>query len=380
MTYKKKKRLLINCANLHIGGGVAVATSFIDCLSRLEFDDIEICLLLSSSVDRNLKSLGTNMESFSSCFVIDYLGLDALWRGLHNHFRNFDLVFTVFGPVYFLFSNAQHIVGFAQPNIIYPVNPISIKLGLGKRLRLRAKYKIQELFFSKARSLIVELEHVERGLRKKFLFRKKRIYIVYSAVHSIYMEPERWESLYIPESDASIKLGIISRNYPHKNLKILPRIKDYLWDNHGLKVDFYVTFQPSEWLGCDSEFKRKIINVGGLTLNQCPSFYSLMDGVIFPSLLECFSAVPIEAMMVKKPLFASDLPFIRDVCGNFCNYFNPLDPQDIAKVICEYFNRSEKLQNDAIEKAYHHVQKYPGPIERANHYMRIIRNSMFDVQ
>lgn len=376
MTEARRRRVLINCSNLHVGGGVAVATSFIDCLSKLKYEGIDIHLLLSSEVSRNLKELGTDTSIFFRCVVRDYFGVTALWQGLSCHFRDVDLVFTVFGPAYYLFSKAYHLFGFAQPNIIYPDNPISARLKLFGRIKFRIKYRIQQYFFSRADAIIVELEHVKRGLERISQFANLPIHVVHSSVHSIYREPEKWVALDLPLSKSNIKLGVISRNYPHKNLKVLSEVKKCLLLNFKLSVDFYVTFQPDEWSSCDEVFKREIINVGGLSLSQCPTFYSLMDGVVFPSLLECFSAVPIESMMVKKPLFASDLSFIHDVCGDCCKYFNPLDANDIARLISEYFMQSESQQNDWVNAAYTHVQKYPGPVDRAEKYMTIIDDSL----
>jgi hypothetical protein len=325
LTEVMHKQVLVNCSNLHVGGGVAVASSFIDCLSSLECSGIDIHLLLSSEVSRNLTELGTNVERFSSCIVKDYFGMSALWKGLNLYFRDKHLVFTVFGPAYYSFSSSYHLVGFAQPNIIYPDNPISANIKFFDRIMFRIKYKLQRFFFSRADSIVVELEHVKTGLESIVEFVDIPIFVVYSSVHSIYLERQKWMALKVPQRGAKIKLGIISRNYPHKNLNILTEVKKCLLTKFNLSVDFYVTFQCDEWESCDEAFRREIVNVGGLTMSQCPTFYDAMDGVIFPSLLECFSAVPIETMMVGKPLFASSLSFIQDVCLEYCNYFDPLD-------------------------------------------------------
>lgn len=376
MNKARLHQVLINCSNLHVGGGVAVATSFVDCLSKLECEDTDIHLLLSSDVNHNLKMLGTDMSSFASCQVRDFFGIKALWQGLSSHFRGMDLVFTVFGPAYFLFSKSYHLVGFAHPLIIYPDNPITARLNIFDRMVFRIKSRIQQFFFARADSIVVELEHVKTGLERTNRFTHKPINVVHSAVHTIFKEPDKWLPLLLPKSQSSLKLGIISRNYPHKNLQILGEVKRHLLEDYKLTVDIYVTFQPEEWAVCDESFKKNITNVGGLNLSQCPTFYSLMDGVIFPSLLECFSAVPIEAMMVKKPLFASDLPFIRDVCDDHCNYFDPMDAADIARSIIEYFKQPENYQAGWINGAYEHVQKYHGPAERAEKYMALIKEML----
>lgn len=366
------KKILINCSNLHAGGGVAVATSFIDCLSRMDISYFDVSLLLSTEVMANLLSLETNLQSFESVQIVDYYGLEALWKGLSSHFEDIDLVFTVFGPAYFLRSKTKHLFGFAQPNILYPDNLYSLHLPALQRLKVKLKFKLQELFYSRADSFVVELDHVKRGLENRFFFKNKDISIVSSSVHSVFKNTNDWSNIELPHSNAMLKLGLVSRNYPHKNLKILPKVKKELLERYNLAVDFFVTFPQKEWDKCDDSFKESVINVGGLKLNECPSFYSSLDGVVFPSLLECFSAVPIETMMLNKPLFASDLPFIRDVCAKHCNYFDPLDEVSIADAIYKYFILPRANQESFTRSAFTFVQNYPNPNERAVGYLKLI--------
>lgn len=371
---KRMPRVLINCSNLHVGGGVAVATSFLDCLGMLDLEDLEIHVLCSSAVHRNLQVLGTDLSGFASFYIQDFRGLQAFWKGLSKSFTGMDVVFTVFGPAYFLRKTTRHIFGFAQPNIIYPNNLYSRTLPFLDRLSVRARYALQGLFFRRADVLVVELEHVERQLRASWLFRSKSLAIVYSAVHSVFLDPAKWEPVAIPPASGTLKLGIISRNYPHKNIAILPAVKEALLEAHGIDADFYVTFTPAEWAESSSDFRRGVVNVGGLSLSQCPSFYAQMDGVIFPSVLECFSAVPIEAMSMRKPLFASDLPFVHDVCGGFAQVFDPMDAQDIARVVAGYFSKDEATRDQFLDGAFVHAKKFPLPLERALSYLALIRD------
>lgn len=365
--------VLINCGNLHVGGGVAVATSFIDCLSRSSFEDIDIHLLLSQPVHKNLVQLKVDFDKFASCKTKDYFGLSSIWNGIDAEFKGFSVVFTVFGPAYFAIKSTRHVIGFAQPNIIYPYNPISRSLSPIKRFTDRLKYNIQARFFSRADCLIVELEHVEKGLRRLPFFNNHAIRVVYSSVHSVFLHQDQWSPIPPLPEKIGKKLGIISRNYPHKNLSVLPVVKQILKSVYNFDISFYVTFQPDEWGNLDFIFQESIHNVGGLTLSQCPSFYNAMDGVIFPSLLECFSAVPLEAMISKRPLFASDLSFIRDVCDTHCQYFDPHNPRDIARAIFEYFERSELGNEKQIELAYQHARHFPPPEKRAEEYLNIVR-------
>lgn len=342
----------------------------------MEHDDLSISLLLSTAVEHNLCALGTNLGSFADCQTQDFHGIGAIRQGLERHFEGQDLVFTVFGPAYFLRRRTRHLFGFAQPNIIYPDNPVAARQGFLARWRTRAKFELQAWFYARADAFTVELEHVRTGLLKRRLFRHKPVHIVYNSVHSVFDAPQNWAALELPRRPGQLRLGIISRNYPHKNLAILSEVKRHLLASHGREAEIYVTLPPDEWEACGTGFRESVINVGVLSLSQCPSFYAQLDGVLFPSLLECFSAAPIETMKVGRPLFASDLSFIRDVCGDHCEYFNPLDAADIARSIDSFFSLPAEVQQQRCEAARAHVGKFPGPDERAAGYLKVIRQTL----
>lgn len=367
------KNILVNASNLHTGGAVAVATSTVKELSILKPTGLVISLLLSSEVNNNLSSMGVDLSVFKKVIVKDYFGIAAIWNGLYHDLAGYDAVLTVFGPAYTFKKVSKHVVGFAQPNIIYPNNPIFENLNFFNKLKDRTQYLIQEYFFNKSSELVVELDHVKQGIERRGFFGGKRINVVNSAVDAIYKNRYVWSQLRIDEEKSVLKIGIISRNYPHKNLNILPEVKRLLLSDFEIESEFYVTFTDQEFSGCSTMFQSEINNVGPLKLNQCPSFYEQMDGVIFPSLLECFSAVPIESMIIKKPLFASDLPFIRDCCDAHANYFDPLDAYSIAHSIWFFYNKSKKEQGEFIAGAYEFVKRYPGPDLRALSYIEIIK-------
>ncbi|MCW5656402.1 MAG: glycosyltransferase family 4 protein [Burkholderiaceae bacterium] len=372
----RRPRVLINCSNLHVGGAVAVASSFIHCLSQDPPQDLSVCLLLSTAVHNNLAAMRSDLGGFADCRVVDHHGFRSLWRGLHEHFAHHDVVFTVFGPAYTLSRKPLHVCGFAQPLIVYPRNPIERRMSTVARWSQRLKYLVQEWFFARADELVVELEHVQAALARKSIFRGVPIHIVYNTVDSVFLDPPRWQPVALPAASTGLKLGVVSRNYVHKNLHCLPALKERLLRVHGLAVDFYVTFTDAEWQACAPSYRDAVYNAGALVLAQSPSFYAAMDGVIFPSLLECFSAVPLEAMCMRRPLFASDLPFIRDCCHEHAIYFDPLSVESIARAIAAYFLLEQSERVRRLDAAFAFLGRYPGPGERASAYLEIVRGAL----
>lgn len=369
------KKVCINAANLRQGGGVQVATSFIYELSKLPHDDLDIAIFVSTEVSENLNQLGLISESSSNFKVIDLFGLSSLWHLKQREFFGFDLVFTVFGPVYFIFMPGKQLVGFAQPWIIYLKNEVYRSFNLLNKLKLRAKFFLQAMFFRRADKIIVELDHVRHGLVECKLARYGDIYVVHNCVSSVYFRPDLWHAIRLNTDKAHFSIGFVSRDYSHKNISMLLAVKK-LFMLTSLKVDIYVTLTQDEWIVRSDEFKSLIQNAGKLSVAECPSFYQKMDAVIFPSLLECFSATPLEAMVMEKPLFASDRQFVRNVCGDFAWYFDPLDPESAFNQIRLYIENIFGRDSDRLTLARKHAQSFSSAEQRAEQYLQIIRSEL----
>lgn len=360
-------RVLINASNLRVGGGVQVAASFISELASIDSSH-QFDILVSSVVDRNLRSMGVNSTQFSRYSVCDWYGLIGALKMPFNYFNSYDVVFTVFGPLYSFRKPKISIVGFAQPWIIY-FDKIASRLSFLKKNYLRFRFWLQYLVFRRADVFVVELEHVRDGLVSLGVNRDK-VLVVNNTISSLYSNRNLWLPVLFPEKSggANLKIGYVGRNYFHKNTAILPKVRDVLIDNYGLSVDFFVTFTKDEWDDCDGDFKAAIINVGSLNVSQCPDFYEKVDAVIFPSLLECFSVTPLEAMVMKKPLFASDRGFVRDVCKDYAMYFDPDDPASVAATIADYY--LVKKNNCALlEEAASYANNYMTAKRRAEQYV-----------
>lgn len=367
------KKFLINTSNLHTGGGVQVAVSFIDELSRMDDLPVGLAILSSDEVNANLKAMNCDLSRFSNYAVLNTYGFSTLWSELAKKIQDVEVVFTVFGPLYLRSSHVISIVGFAQPWIIYPDNEIYRSFSFFKKIKTRIKFFLQSLFFKHADRLVVELDHVKNELVSHGFLDAGRMDVVHNCLNSVYLRPEQWMPLRNSVNPKKFSIGFIGRDYSHKNTNILPGIKKCLINIHGLDVDFYVTFNTFEWNSKSDFFRDSINNLGVLAVAQCPTFYQHMDAVIFPSLLECFSATPLEAMAMEKPLFASDRGFVRDACGDFAWYFDPEDPRAAADLIADYINNHAGHNDEKLAAAREHVINFSNARQRAEHYLRIMQ-------
>jgi glycosyltransferase involved in cell wall biosynthesis len=358
-------------SNIHSGGALQVAISFVSELVYLDIKNLSITLLVSSEINEQTFSLVFKNHIFYR--VYNTFGILSIFDRIQIFSHNFDLVFTLFGPNYYLFKPKNNIVGFAQSLILFPsVVEQTSKSNVDFFLN-RLKFFIQKQFFKRSDHLVVELSHVKENIVNKGIFNNKDITVVNNCISSIYFDKSLWQTVNINLSNDCLKIGYLTRGYPHKNIEILAHVTRILKEKYNFNVIFYFTLNDNEWCDFSCHFKGNGISVGEINVYQCPSFYQQMDAIIFPSLLESFSATPLEALFMEKPFFASDRAFVRDICYDYCTYFDPESADSIAEVIFEYFN-SVFFKRYDLSLAKEHAIKFSSPKERAKSYINLIEN------
>ena len=136
---------------------------------------------------------------------------------------------------------------------------------------------------------------------------------------------------------------VVAANYPHKNLSILKEVSKKLKEE---SIDFKIHLTIDE-KSYKNGFSRDpvFINHGKLSLNSLAKLYQKGHLLLFPTLLECFSATYLEASYFKIPILTSDLPFAHTICEKNVKYFNPLDPSSIVNEITELLRKEDEFEN-----------------------------------
>ena len=384
-----QKSVLINCSNLHGGGGVAVAVSFVSHLSdELSGSPLLFSLLLSTKVYNALLKRSTDLSAFNEITIRDWKISDSLSRSAASLFSSYEVVFTVFGPLYTIARIPNHVVGFARPHLIYPPWLYTSRRFSLLALSLFLRNIFLVFFFLNSSVFVVEANHIADRLRKVPFLGGKPIRVVSNTFDSLYLHyatnrealPPRQDVLgFFPglRRSAALRFGIVSRSYPHKNLVILSDVARILRRLYSIDCEICVTLRDDEWLAMPRDFRAAISNVGELSPSCGPYFYSVLDGMIFPSLLECFSASPLEAMAMSVPVFASRLPFVEECYGDNVYYFDPRDPMSIASSIVDYLSLPEFLVSHKKRQALEFSLRQPPSRDRCLSYMEII-NEQFD--
>lgn len=370
-------KVLVNAANIHVGGGVQVACSFINELSKLigsQNSVSDITVICSQKVKDNL-SIDTDVNVFSSFYVLNIYGPLPLKSESKKMFDGYDVCFSIFGPLYFTPKVTRHICGFAQAWIAYPNNKVYELLPFKEYVFCKIKFLIQDLFFRKIDHLVVEQRHVREALVING-YDKSKISVVENCVSNVFDDEKHWQPLLFDKSKLRgvATLGFIGRSYKHKNVSILKEVNNILIEKYSVQYDFLFTFTDDEMYSNGFYNIENFHSTGEINVSQCPSFYGLIDALVFPSLLECYSVSPVEAMKMRTTVIASDYPFIKDVCGEAAFYFNPLCAESIAKAIYDAMSSAD-LREYKIGIGENQIGVLPDAKERMEKYYQIILNN-----
>lgn len=135
----------------------------------------------------------------------------------------------------------------------------------------------------------------------------------------------------------------VGNAYPHKNLErliegfgtFLSRTKDI--------VDFiFVGKEDYFYKRLQEEVEKKNLSerihfFKNISDGQLVYLYHHAKAVVLPSLMEGFGLPALEAMANNCLVAAAEIPAFLEVCGNSALYFDPYDPNDMARILREIY-------------------------------------------
>ena len=122
-------------------------------------------------------------------------------------------------------------------------------------------------------------------------------------------------------------------------------------DVHLLKsCQFIFTLEGNEnvWIKKINNLAKKknldVVFIGKLNKEEMLSYYK-SSILIFPSFIETFGLPLLEAKALNVPIIASDLPFSREVLGDYAkvDYIDPFDKCSLIKAMDKFINSERKV-------------------------------------
>ena len=156
----------------------------------------------------------------------------------------------------------------------------------------------------------------------------------------------------------------VGNAYPHKNLerlilafkKLVDDGLDYQLVLVGGEDYFYrkLKLKIENW---KLKIKDGIIFAGFMSDDDLDALYRNASLYVFPSLYEGFGLPPLEAMARGVPVVSSNATCLPEILGDAAFYFNPLDIDDMARVIKETLS-SDRARKALIQKGFEQIKKY----------------------
>ncbi len=353
-----------------------MAVSFLDELARMRGDDLaraeypwigEVDVVVSPSVEQSLAEatsaeLRPGVEQSRPWHA-------RRWAPVR---RRYDVSFSVFGPEYAARRATRRIVGFADVRSIHGV-PLGEPTGLGGRLRWRLRGVVSRRVVKRSDLVVVETSALRDSMRSRG-FRNHDIRVVPNTISAVFAEARTAATHSLP-TGGELVLAYVARPYPHKNFGFLTELARFAREDHGVRVSYLLTASEAEADEAAPGLAALAECVGVVPVRDLPNLYEKCDAVLFPSLLEAFSATPLEAMASGRPVFASDRDFVRAVCGDVPYYIDPLDARTSAHVIAQAMGDPMAVARK-VEAGRTLVDGIPSAQARARAYCALISEQL----
>lgn len=208
-----------------------------------------------------------------------------------------------------------------------------------------------------SKMVIVQTEGMRNRMQQFEPSLSGRIQVIPSGYRTISKHPQiRKEVRETILSTSRPRLIYVSHPSEHKNhlnlLRALP-VMTKVWPSLKLLLTLEDNQYPSKrYASFIAEIRKTAIALDiekNLTLlgifKPDEVYYALSncDVMVFPSLSESFGLGLVEAMAVGCPIAASDLPYAHNVAGDAAAYFDPIDPQSIARVVLSLLDNPSEM-------------------------------------
>lgn len=237
---------------------------------------------------------------------------------------------------------------FFNKKVIVTVHDLGFKyFPKNYRLLFRTFYSIIiPLILKYAWAIITDSQSEKEKIIKKYYFVKEKIF----AIPQGGFRNEVLKTFDIKEKNYLLYVGSLSKK---KNFNgFLSALEIIVKKNLPLKAIAIISQNDIfEEVAIDlkPEIKERIKIIQQVSDEELMSYYKNAFLFVFPSFHEGAGIPPIEAMGCGCPVICSDIPSLRERCGEAALYFNPYSPEDIAqKIILLWEN--EELRKNLIKK------------------------------
>lgn len=216
----------------------------------------------------------------------------------------------------------------------------------------------------KAQKVIAVSEATKKDIVNVLNAKQDKIKVIYEGIDDEYQKSS------VISRQLSVKYGIkkpyllfISQWRPHKGIIQLVEAFEILKNKYKIPHQLVIVGKPNKDFPEIAEAIKKssaskdIITPGFIAEEDLPGLYREASAFVFPSHYEGFGLPPLEAMASGVPVVASKVSCMPEILGDAAFYFDPYDPEDMAKQINKVLENAP-LRRMMLKKGFHQIKKY----------------------
>lgn len=146
----------------------------------------------------------------------------------------------------------------------------------------------------------------------------------------------------------------VSTIEPRKNHKLLLDAFDSGVDKMGIQMVFagkegWNVSELMKRIHSHPRYQKTLFHLTGMNDDTIRFLYQHAMMVLFPTYIEGFGLSTIEAIQQGTPVACSDIPVMREVGGEFCDYFDLHRPEDVVRIL-KHYKEDPKAYQERREK------------------------------
>ena len=277
---------------------------------------------------------------------------------------------------YFPSFNVPFFLGGRIISTVCDLIPLTPVFGLPWHVKARFRIAIRHAIGSSMKMVCIS-EFTKRHVMEEFGVAPDHIEVIYPPLHL----PGEGEIEEVkrqrPLVDGDYLLYVGNRHV-HKNVPcMLEALRILMSDVPGLRAVVAGTRMRRDddvdAVLKDPVMRAKVIEFPEATDEEIRNLHAHARVFVFPTRIEGFGIPPLEALSFGVPVVGSDIPVVREVCGNAIRYANSDDPADFARRIREAL--AEPHGEEAVRNGKERAWRY-AEINSVARYLDLFRRSI----
>ncbi len=223
---------------------------------------------------------------------------------------------------------------------------------------------VYKLFLRRADLIIADAENARKDLIEQAAVDGSKIEVVHLAGDEAFCVIDDKDRLrqvrqkyQLPEK----YLIFVGHIYPGKNIGRLLQALSIV--RQEVDVDLVLVggvrrqFQQDLALIDELGLKDHVHRTGFVPLDDLVPLYNLAEATVFPSLYECFPAIPLDANACACPVVTSNTGGTPESAGDAAEYVDPFDVADIARGTLRVLTDEER-RNELVMKGFDNAARF----------------------